>query len=91
MNRLCSSPTIEAQHPAEPLDAIDSYPSSSKVGYSSQDSVRLRKGHYGFNFAIDEHRSFGAHVANVLNEKHWESFGGDVIERRAMAHLLFSW
>ena len=30
-------------------------------------------------------------VANVLDEEHWESFGGDILGRRALGSVTFSW
>jgi iron complex outermembrane receptor protein len=33
----------------------------------------------------------GLDVTNLLDEEHWQSFGGDVLKRRALAHVTFSW
>ncbi len=34
---------------------------------------------------------FGVHVSNLLNEKHHEAFGGDLIARRALSSLTLRW
>ena len=43
------------------------------------------------NYQISEHWTAGVNVANLGNNKHWEAFGGDILARRALAHILFSW
>jgi outer membrane receptor protein involved in Fe transport len=30
-------------------------------------------------------------VANLLDHRHWQSFGGDVLRRRALASLRYRW
>ncbi len=30
-------------------------------------------------------------VTNALDDEHFESFGGDLLERRALAYAAFSW
>jgi hypothetical protein len=30
-------------------------------------------------------------VANVLDDKHWEAWGGDLLRRRALAHVTYNW
>jgi iron complex outermembrane receptor protein len=42
------------------------------------------------NYRIDEHWSAGVDVSNLFDESHFEFFGGDLIERRALGHLTFS-
>lgn len=33
----------------------------------------------------------GVNVSNLLDDEHWESFGGDVLGRRALGSVQFSW
>lgn len=33
----------------------------------------------------------GADVANLLDNDHYEAFGGDLLGRRALGHLTYSW
>jgi len=43
------------------------------------------------NYDVTERWTVGVNVANLLNEEHWEAFGGDILRRRALAHVRFSW
>ncbi len=43
------------------------------------------------NYALGEHWKIGINVANLFNNEHWESFGGDLLKRRALASLSFRW
>ncbi len=43
------------------------------------------------NHRLNESWGVGANVANVLDEEHWEAFGGDLLGRRALGYLVFSW
>jgi outer membrane receptor protein involved in Fe transport len=43
------------------------------------------------NVAVREHVRVGVNIANVLNSRHWESFGGDLLRRRALTHVAFTW
>ena len=42
-------------------------------------------------FSLSEHWQLGANVSNLLNNEHYEMFGGDILGRRALAHLSFRW
>lgn len=42
-------------------------------------------------YALDERITLGVDVANVLDEGHYEVFGGDVLERRAQVYVSYSW
>jgi iron complex outermembrane receptor protein len=33
----------------------------------------------------------GLDVTNLFDEEHWQSFGGDLLKRRALAHVTLSW
>jgi iron complex outermembrane receptor protein len=43
------------------------------------------------NYAISDHWKVGLNVANLFEDEHWEAFGGDLLKRRALAHVAFSW
>lgn len=43
------------------------------------------------NHALNDNWKVGVNVANALDEEHWESFGGDILGRRALASVSFSW
>ena len=45
---------------------------------------------YG-NYRINEHWLVGLNIANLMDNEHWESFGGDLLGRRALAHVTYSW
>lgn len=43
------------------------------------------------NYVVNEYVKVGLNVANAFDEKHWESFGGDILERRALGNVTFTW
>jgi iron complex outermembrane receptor protein len=43
------------------------------------------------NYRFTDHWKVGVNVANLLDDEHWESFGGDLLGRRALGHVEFSW
>ncbi len=43
------------------------------------------------SYNINERVTIGLNVSNVFEDKHWESFGGDILERRALGYVAFSW
>jgi len=43
------------------------------------------------NYQVNDRFSLGLNVANLLDEKHWESFGGDLLGRRALGSVTFHW
>jgi iron complex outermembrane receptor protein len=45
----------------------------------------------GANFSVGEHVVLGVNVSNVLDNEHWESFGGDLLGRRALGTVTFDW
>jgi iron complex outermembrane receptor protein len=45
----------------------------------------------GGNFRINDNFAVGADVSNLLDEEHWEAFGGDIIGRRALAFVTVNW
>jgi outer membrane receptor protein involved in Fe transport len=40
---------------------------------------------------FDQHWSAGLTVANALDDEHYETFGGDLLGRRALAHATIAW
>lgn len=43
------------------------------------------------NYHINDHWGVGVNVTNVLDDEHFESFGGDLIGRRALGNVYFRW
>lgn len=43
------------------------------------------------NYRLNDNWSVGISVANLFDEKHFESFGGDILERRALGNVVLSW
>ena len=43
------------------------------------------------NWDITPSWSLGLNVANALDDEHWESFGGDLLGRRALGTVTFHW
>jgi outer membrane receptor protein involved in Fe transport len=43
------------------------------------------------SYKITEHVTAGVDVANLLDKNHYEAFGADLLGRRALAHLTYSW
>ncbi len=43
------------------------------------------------NYDVTENVQIGIQVSNLFDNEHWESFGGDILERRALANIAFRW
>jgi outer membrane receptor protein involved in Fe transport len=43
------------------------------------------------NYRFGDNWTVGATIANLTDNEHWEAWGGDVIGRRALGHVAFSW
>ena len=43
------------------------------------------------NYRLGDRWVFGINVANIFDEEHWQSFGGDLLARRALASVTFIW
>lgn len=43
------------------------------------------------NYRINDKWSVGVDVSNLLDDEHFEIFGGDLLERRALGYIAFSW
>ena len=42
-------------------------------------------------YYINNQWRIGLNVANLLDDNHYQAFGGDILERRALGHVVFSW
>ncbi len=73
------------------------------VGYRWSDGFDWRGGLYvgevpsyglvdlAANVSLNDHWRAGINVSNLLDQEHYEIFGGDLLGRRAIAHVSFSW
>lgn len=43
------------------------------------------------NYHVTDNVTVGVDVSNLLDEEHWQAFGGDILERRALGHVSFRW
>jgi iron complex outermembrane receptor protein len=43
------------------------------------------------NYDLNESWRAGVYIANVFEDEHWEAWGADLLPRRALAHLTYSW
>ena len=43
------------------------------------------------NYGFGDHWKIGLNIANLLDDGHWQSFGGDILARRALGHVTFLW
>lgn len=43
------------------------------------------------NYYFTDHFGVGLNVANLFDNRHWESFGGDILGRRALVNLVVRW
>ena len=42
-------------------------------------------------FSVTRRWQVGANISNVFDRRHYEMFGGDILRRRALAHLTVTW
>jgi outer membrane receptor protein involved in Fe transport len=68
---------------------VDSFPwrAGIYVGQVPSYGVFDLNGSYTFT----EHVTGGVDVANLLDNVHYEAFGGDLLRRRALVHATYSW
>jgi iron complex outermembrane receptor protein len=45
----------------------------------------------GLNYRITDNLQVGVDVSNLLDEENFQSFGGDIVTRRALGHIAFRW
>lgn len=43
------------------------------------------------SYKLTRHVTAGADLANLLDDDHYQAFGGDLLGRRALGHLTYSW
>jgi len=43
------------------------------------------------NYKINDTWSVGVNVSNLFDDEHWQSFGGDLLGRRALGHVTVAW
>ena len=43
------------------------------------------------SYRVNDRIALGINVSNLFDEDHYQLFGGDLIERRALAHIQFNW
>jgi len=43
------------------------------------------------NYRVNDTIKLGVNVSNLLDDEHWEAFGGDLLARRALASIEFDW
>lgn len=43
------------------------------------------------DYSLGEDYSIGVNVSNLFDDEHYESFGGDLVGRRALAYVRFNW
>ncbi len=43
------------------------------------------------NFNVTDNLRLGVNVSNLFDDEHWQSFGGDLLGRRALGNVTFSW
>jgi len=43
------------------------------------------------NFQFGDRFSIGVNISNLLDKKHYQSFGGDLLRRRAVANISYRW
>ena len=51
----------------------------------------LRRPRSQRQLSAHQHITAGADVANLLDNDHYEAFGGDLLGRRALGHVTYSW
>ncbi len=68
---------------------VDDFPWAAGVFVGDVPSYSLVD--LGVIFKINDNWQVGLDASNLLDEEHWESFGGDLLSRRALANVSFSW
>jgi iron complex outermembrane receptor protein len=43
------------------------------------------------HYKLTKSLTLGLNVANVFDDRHWESFGGDILRRRVLASVMYGW
>ena len=45
----------------------------------------------GLGYDINDNWQVGVDVSNLLDDEHYQAFGGDLLSRRALGHVTFTW
>src|SRR4029079_13759270 len=45
----------------------------------------------GATYKLTDRLDLGGDISNLFDNKHYQTFGGDLLSRRALAHVTFSW
>jgi iron complex outermembrane receptor protein len=46
---------------------------------------------FGATYRLSPHWEMGANIANLLNNHHYEEFGGDILRRLCLGYIAYSW
>ena len=68
---------------------VDSFPWGSGIWVGPVPSYNLVNA--SGNYAFDDRWSVGLNVTNLLDDEHYEAFGGDLLRRRALVYATFNW
>ncbi len=68
---------------------VDDFPWAAGVFVGNVPSYDLVD--VGLLFKINDNWQVGVDVSNLLDDEHWESFGGDLVSRRALGWVSFGW
>jgi len=45
----------------------------------------------GLSYRISDSLEVGVDVSNLFDEEQFQTFGGDLVTRRALGHIAYSW
>ena len=68
---------------------VDSFPWLSGIYVGQVPSYGVLD--FNGSYKLTTHVTAGADLANLLDNDHYEAFGGDLLGRRALGHLTYSW
>ena len=43
------------------------------------------------NYRLNDYFAFGVDISNLFDDEHFQTFGGDLLARRALGHVTFNW
>ena len=46
---------------------------------------------FGATYRLSPHWEVGANISNLLNNQHYEEFGGDILRRLCLGYIAYSW
>ncbi len=68
---------------------VDGFPWAAGVFVGNVPSYTLVD--LGLSYRLSNNWLIGVDVSNLLDKEHYESFGGDLLTRRALGHVSYSW